>query len=164
MAITQSSDPSEEFPGLHLAYERATVSYQEIAPRYDAVNHRIDQLLTLTTTVTLAAPLIVAATHSGIELVSPLFLTAAFLFVVSLCLGGVARGFGSLTLIAPAELHAHWLGLHEREFKLRGVYWAGQHFEASARAIWQKSWMAHGMTGLLLIETLLLISWIGTGI
>ena len=47
-------------------------SYQEIGARFDAANQRTDGLLTLTSTVTLAAPLIVAATGTGATLRSPL--------------------------------------------------------------------------------------------
>ena len=62
------SDQHENFPSLDLAYERSLLSYQEIGHRYDAVNHRLDVLMTLTSTVTLAAPIIVAA---GAALVPP---------------------------------------------------------------------------------------------
>ena len=136
-------------------------SYQEIANRYDAANHRIDGLLTSISTVTLAAPLIVAATSNGATLKSPLMVVAAILFALVLVVGVIGRGFvGGMTLIAPSDLYSQWLGLCETDFKLSGVYWAGQHFDKSARVIWWKSQMAHIMTGLFLAEVVVLLVWI----
>ena len=51
-------------------------SYQEIAARYDAANQRIDGLLTLTSTVTLAAPIVVAAAGGAPDFQSPALIVA----------------------------------------------------------------------------------------
>ena len=58
MTAEPPSEPdSDDFPSLDLAYGRAITSYGEMAGhRYDEANRRIDGLLTLTSTVTLAAP------------------------------------------------------------------------------------------------------------
>lgn len=137
-------------------------SYQEVAHRYDAANQRIDGLLTLTSTVTLAAPLIVAATGTETDFRSPLLIAAAVLFIVVLFLGVVARGFvGGVTLMAPSDLYQGWLGLSPTEFKLSGVYWAGQHFDQTASVIWRKSWAAHFMTALFVAESVALLMWVG---
>ena len=157
-----TSDLSETYPGLDLAYDRAMASYQDIAQRHDAANQRIDGLLTLTSTVTLAAPLIVAATGTDTDFRSPLLIAAAILFVVVLVTGVIARGFvGGVTLMAPTDLYRGWLDLSPTDFKLSGVYWAGQHFDETASVIWRKSWAAHIMTTLFVAESLTLLAWVG---
>ena len=163
VAADQPSEPVEEFPGLDLAYERAMSSYQDIAQRHDAANHRIDGLLTLTSTLTLAAPLIVAATGTETDFRSPSLVAAALLFVVVLLIGVVARGFvGGVTLMAPTDLYQEWLDLSPIDFKLSGVYWAGQHFDQTASVIWRKAWAAHIMTALFVAESLMLLAWVGS--
>ena len=163
MAIEQPSELHEEFPGLGLAYDRAMASYQEIGARFDAANQRIDGLLTLTSTVTLAAPLIVAATGTGATLRSPLLAVVAGLFAAVLLLGVAGRGLvGSLTLVDPSDLYEDWLGLRETEFKLDGVYWAGEHFEHGMNVVWRKSLMAHTMTALFTAEVVVLLAWIAS--
>lgn len=161
MTADESTEPVEEFPGLNLAYERAMASYQEIAARYDAANQRIDGLLTLTSTVTLAAPIVVAAAGGEPDFRSPALIVAVVLFAAALVLGVIARGFaGGSRLIGPSSLYADWLELSPSEFKLNGIYWAGRHFGQTADAIWRKSWAAHTMTVLFLIEGIALLAWI----
>ena len=163
MAENQPSEPRVDFPGLDLAYERAMASYQEIGARFDAANQRIDGLLTLTSTVTPAAPLIVAATGTGATLRSPLLAVVAGLFATVLLFGVAARGLvGSLTLVGPSDLYEDWLGLGETEFKLDGLYWAGEHFEHGMNVVWRKSLLAHAMTALFAAEVVVLLSWIAS--
>ena len=165
MAIEQPSELHEEFPGLDLAYERAMASYQEIAARYDAANRRVDGLLTLTSTLTLAAPLIVAATDTGTALRSPILVVVAGLFAVVLLLGVAGRGLaGTLRFVDPFDLYESWLGLDETDFKLEGVYWAGEHVDHGMRVVWRKSLAAHAMTALFAVEVLALLVWIGTAL
>ena len=165
MAAEQSAAPVEEFPGLDLAYERAIASYQEIAARSDAANQRIDGLLTLTSTVTLAAPIVVAATGTGAALRSPILLVVAGLFAVVLLLGVAGRGLaGTLRFVDPFELYESWLPLEQTDFKLESVYWAGEHVDHGMRIVWRKSLAAHVMTALFAVEVLTLLVWIGTAL
>ena len=139
-------------------------SYQEIAARYDAANQRIDGLLTLTSTVTLAAPIVVAAAGGDPDFRSPALIAAVVLFSAALLVGAIARGFaGKSRLIGPSSLYADWLGLSPSEFKLNGIYWAGEHFRQTADAIWRKSWAAHAMTVLFLAEGIALLVWVWYG-
>ena len=163
MAIEQPSELHEEFPGLGLAYDRAMASYQEIAARDAATGQRIDGLLTLTSTVTLAAPLVVAATGTVPPLQSSLLVAVAALFATVLVLGVAGRGFvGSPKSVNPADLYEAWIDLDEIEFKLEAVYWAGEHFEHGMRVVWRKSLIAHAMTALFIIEIVALLVWIGS--
>lgn len=163
MTADQSTDLAEELPGLDLAYERAMASYQEIVARYDAANQRIDGLLTLTSTVTLAAPIVMAAAGGEPDFRSPLFVAAVVFFSVGLILGVGARGFfGGTRIIGPSSLYEDWLELSPPEFKLNGIYWAGEHFRQTATAVWRKSWAAHALTVLFILEGAALLLWIAT--
>ena len=137
-------------------------SYQEIVARYDAANQRIDGLLTLTSTVTLAAPIVMAAAGEP-DFRSPLFVAAVGFFTVGLILGVGARGFfGGTRIIGPSSLYEDWLELSPTEFKLNGIYWAGEHFRQTATAVWRKSWAAHALTVLFILEGAALLLWIAT--
>ena len=163
MTTEQPSELHEQFPGLDLAYERAMASYQGIAARDAATGQRIDGLLTLTSTVTLAAPLVVAATGAVTPLQSPLLVAVAGLFATVLVLGVAGRGFvGSPKSVDPADLYEAWIDLDEIEFKLEAVYWAGEHFAHGMRVVWRKSLIAHAMTALFIIEIVALLVWIGS--
>ncbi|MXW35896.1 MAG: hypothetical protein F4Z60_10480 [Chloroflexi bacterium] len=138
-------------------------SYQGIAARYDAANQRLDGLLTLTSTVTLAAPLIVAATGAASALQSPLVVAVACLFAAVLVLGVAGRGVvGSPRLVDPADLYEDWIDLEEIDFELEAVYWAGEHFEHGMRVVWRKSLIAHAMTALFILEVVVLLAWIAS--
>ena len=156
------SEPgSDDYPGLDLAYERAMASYDQITHRYDEVNRRLDGLLTLTSTVTLAAPLIVSATDAGASLRSPVLVVVAVLFSAVLVLGVAGRGFvRSLRLVSPFDLSRERLRFDETTFKLDAIYWAGEHFEHGMRVVWRKSLIAHVMTALFLAEVVALLIWI----
>ena len=161
----QPSEHVDEFPGLDLAYERALSSYQEIAARDAATSQRIDGLLTLTSTVTLAVPLVVAATGAAPPLESPLLVAVAGLFAAVLVLGVAGRGFvGSPKSVDPTDLYEIWIDFDEIEFKLEAVYWAADHFQHGMRVVWRKAVIAHAMTALFIIEIVLLLAWIGSDV
>ena len=163
MTTEPTDDPRAEFPGLDLAYQLAMASYDQITHRYDEVNRRIDGLLTLTSTVTLAAPLIVSATDADASLRSPVLVVVAILFAAVLMLGVAGRGLvGSLRLVSPFDLSNERLRFDETTFKLDAIYWAGEHFEHGMRVVWRKSLMAHAMTALFLAEVVALLVWIGS--
>ena len=128
-------------------------SYQEIAARYDAANRRVDGLLTLTSTVTLAAQLVVAAAHDDPHFQSPALVDRGGpIRRRARALGVVARGFvGGSRLIGPSSLYEGWLELSPSEFKLNGIYWAREQFQRTADAIWRKSWGALRHDGALCI-------------
>ena len=163
MTAEQSAEPVEEFPGLDLAYDRAMASYQEISTRDAATSHRIDGLLTLTSTVTLAAPLVVTATGAGPPLQSPLLVAVVGLFATVLVLGVAGRGFvGSPKSVDPSDLYDDWIELDQTEFKLASMYWAGMHFQHGMRVVWRKSLIAHAMTTLFILEIIALLVWIAS--
>ncbi len=165
MATEQPPELLQEFPGLDLAYERAMASYQAIAARDAATGQRIDGLLTLTATVTLAAPLVVAATGAVPPLQSPLLVAVASLFATVLVLGVAGRGFvGSPKSVDPADLYQSWIDLDEIEFKLEALYWAGEHFAHGMRVVWRKSLIAHAMTTLFIVEIVTLLAWIASDV
>ena len=165
MATNQPATPVDEFPGLDLAYERAMASYQEIAARDAATGQRIDGLLTLTSTVTLAAPLVVAATGAAPAWQSPFLVAVACLFAAVLVLGVAGRGLaGSPRPVDPTDLYAEWIDLDETDFKLEAVYWAGEHFEHGMRVVWRKSLIAHAMTALFIVEIVMLLAWIANDV
>lgn len=106
-----------------------------------------------------------AAAGGAPDFQSPALIVAVVLFCAALVLGVTARGFaGGSRLIGPSSLYDDWLELSPSEFKLNGIYWAGEHFGQTADAIWRKSWAARAITVLFLVEGIALLVWIGAAL
>ena len=115
--------------------------------------------------MTLAVPLVVAATGAAPPLESPLLVAVAGLFASVLVLGVAGRGFvGSPKSVDPTDLYEIWIDFDEIGFKLEAVYWAADHFQHGMRVVWRKALIAHAMTALFIIEIVLLLAWIGSDV
>ena len=94
----------DQYPSVNVAYERAMASYQSMTERLESANQRIDSLLQLTITLTLAVPIAIGSLIEEPEFESPYALAAAVAFVLFLVTGFVARSLlGGLMLIDPAS-------------------------------------------------------------
>ena len=80
-------------------------------------------------------------------------------FVAMMFLGVLARVWGGVAVVSPADLYARWLHYSEWEFKKNAVYWAGKHFEKNWTVVNLKGWAATGMSALFLAETVFLLMW-----
>ncbi len=154
----QSFDP-ENYPSLDLAFRQGVRSYSQVAARLTAVHGRIDALQWAVIWLTVAFPIGVRAADGAASFTSGFAIAAFALAGVTVFLGLAARAWSGMTLVNPARLYAHWLHLPEKEFKLRSLYWAGQHFEENSRAVNRKSLLASLMVLLLLVEVGLFVAW-----
>lgn len=131
--------------------------------RVDSSNRRLDSLLQLAVTLSLAAPVGIASLINDPNFESIYAGGAAAAFVVFLAIGFVARsvlGEGGVVLLDPSTHYNEWLDLTEAEFKIRSVYWAGQHFDRNATTVWNKAWASYLMMAAFLIEIALIIAWV----
>lgn len=149
----------DEWPSVGPAYDLAIASYQVAYQRLDAVDGRIQTLQTYVASVTLGVPVIVTAIESNPALDSIWFILAMLAFVGVFLIGASTKEFGSMKGISPTILYDEWLRIEEPEFKRTLIYWAGMHFEYHTKLINFKGWAANAMTGLFLLEGLMLVVW-----
>src|SRR5437016_12306315 len=119
---------------IELAYPIAVNSYDWAAQRYDAVDARIQTILSIGMTGTLAMPVAFSALKLSVVRPWAAYLASA-LFVLAVCIGTYARLCGDLKLVTPKVLYEKWLGFEASEFKRNLVYFAGQHMEQNRAAI-----------------------------
>ncbi|MCY3602374.1 MAG: hypothetical protein OXH12_04765 [Chloroflexi bacterium] len=151
---------SREYPGADLAYDIAVESFALAERRRDAVHQRIDVLLSFVTTVTVAAPVIVASVFQRPDFNSPLLLAAGGVYTL-LVLGALgARLVGSLRQVSPKLLYERWLHLEEPEFKRRMIYWAGEYADEARKLTNLKALAATVMAVLFVVEGALFLAWI----
>lgn len=157
---SNGSEISREYPGTDLAYDIAVESYSLAERRRDAVHQRIDVLLSFVTTVTVAAPVIVASVFEEPNFNSPLLIAAGVVYLL-LVVGALgARLVGSLRQISPKLLYERWLHLEEPEFKRRMIYWAGEHADAARKVTNLKALVATILAVLFVVEGALFLAWI----
>ncbi|MEX2446856.1 MAG: hypothetical protein WD734_05890 [Dehalococcoidia bacterium] len=148
----------QKYPGVPFAYEFVLPSYEAMFARVEAATSRIDSIVTLSTTLTLAAPALVASV-TGAPLTSRWLYAALVVFMLLLVLAIGMRTRSVITIVSPAVLYETWLHLDEFEFKRRAVYWAGEHFEKNSRTVYRK-WIVAQIVGVLFAaEAVLLAIW-----
>jgi hypothetical protein len=76
----------QQYPGVELAYPIALDSYRVAQNRWEAVDVRIQSLLAVAATVTLATPAVFAAVGIGVR--RDWFIAAIVCFVVGASVGG----------------------------------------------------------------------------
>jgi len=154
------NNEGSQYPSVELAYEFVKPSYDWLQNRLDAVNSRIEFLLTFVSSVTVAAPIFVRALFSDIGFGSLWFKAAVVVFVLSAIVGIIGRIYSGLKLISPQKLYDEWLSWSEWEFKKNVLYWAGQHFKYNASLVNRKANFAIVMSLLLVAEIVFIVLWV----
>jgi hypothetical protein len=135
---------------LDLAYQIAVSSYDWAAKRFDAIDARIQTVLGVGLSVTLAIPVGISALKLSAD--SRWIGGAVLLFILAIAVGTHARLLGELTLVTPKVLYDKWLGLSEEDFKRNLVYFAGQHMEMNRDLIARKHRLLAIVTVIFLME------------
>jgi hypothetical protein len=157
--MTESQD---KYPGVKPAQAFILPSYQWAVARVDAIDSRIQTFIQFAATVTLGVPALARAVRTGISFDSRWFYGALATFAVIVIVGVVARARGSLVVLSPAILYEKWLGRSEWEFQKDLLFFAGEHFNKNTRLVERKAREFSWMTGLFVLETALLLVWLGT--
>ena len=160
MAEERSAQGGGEYPGADLAYDIAVESYALAERRRDAAHQRIEVFLSFVTTVTVAAPVVVASVFTDPDFRSPLLLAAGGLYLGIVVLSLVARPLGSLRQISPKLLYEGWLHLDEADFKRQMIYWAGEHADEARQRTWLLAQLANTMVILFVAEGTLFLVWL----
>ncbi len=151
-----------QYPSVDLAHELVKPSYDWMVTRLEAINSKIQGLLTLADTVTAALPIITKALFSDIAFSSPWFYVAMAAFAFLVVTGIVGLRIGSIMLLSPKILYDKYLHYSHWEFKQKVIYWAGEHFDKNKKLIDKKAYFRDAMTIFLLVEILCICLWIVT--
>jgi hypothetical protein len=139
---------------IDLSYLIAVESYEWAAKRYDSMDSRIQSILGLGMTLTLAAPIGFSALRLSVN--HGWFIAAAIFFILALCAGTIARFLGSLIVLSPRVLYEKWLKLSEYEFKKKLILYAGRHLDKAARVVLIKHRFLIAVAVMFLLEVLCL--------
>jgi hypothetical protein len=151
--------PEEQWPSVPLAYEFVRPSYDIMLRRFETVEGRIRALVTLTGTLTFAAPVFARSVRPDIPLASLWFILAASAAILVVGLGVVATVFWTVRLYDPCELYEKYLEWTAWEFQKNMLYWAGDAFKRNAASLRRKAGLADAMALFFLAEISFLVVW-----
>jgi hypothetical protein len=154
------TDNPDDYPGVEAAQMFIVPSYQWMLSRLEAADSRINTLLTFIATTTFGVPTLAQAVWPEIPLDAPWLIVALLLALFIVGFGLRARTKGGILLPHPTTLFDRWLGKSERGFQKDALYFAGQHFEANRVLVEWKAAAVNRMSGLFIVELVLLYLWI----
>jgi hypothetical protein len=162
--MTEEREPTElDYPGIESAQAFILPSYQWLLTRLEAADSRLQALVTLTATVTLAAPALGKALHPNISFRGWAFVLAMILAAL-VVLGGIGfRVWGALVLPDPAVFYAKWREKTKLRFQADALYFAGQHLQSNTRLVARKAAAVTAFTGMFIGELALLFQWLAHG-
>lgn len=157
--MNQSEAKTNEqiYPAVDLAYPLAVASYEQVQKRLDIIDNRLQTVIALGATVSLAVP--TWASTKGLDFSSRWFIAAASVLACGLVLGTFARVVGNTILINPSRLHKDWLSFSEWEFKQNFIHYAGIHFEANRALARRRGQLTTATVVLFILGGLLLSVW-----
>lgn len=151
-----------QFPSVELAYEFVKPSYDWMLIRFEAVNNKIQNLLTFAVSITAALPLFTKAIFDEVNFCSGWFYSIIVFFAFLVIIGVIGMRIGVITLVHPEKLFNECLNLSNWEFRKTMIFWAGEHFNANNKIIDKKCLLRDIMIIFLLVEILFAIVWITT--
>jgi hypothetical protein len=157
---TNENEDEAQFPSVELAYEFVKPSYDWMLSRLEAINTKIQGLLTFATTLTVAMPIFAKAIFDDVDYNSWWFYGAIIGYVLLTVIGIWGIRKGNIRLVHPKNLYDKWLDKSPWEFKKDTIYFAGEDFEDNKKIIEGKSLCRDIMTILLLVEIFSIIVWI----
>jgi hypothetical protein len=152
----------EEYPSVSIAYDLSLKSSESLLKRLEAVEGRLQWILTAGVTIT--AGYSVALKGQQVNLHSKLFYCAAACFILAIAIGSIARGFGKFEILNPAKLFNDYLHEDEWEFKKDMIYWQGNMFNKNLRLVNLKAHLANIVATLFFLQVALLSVWVMMGV
>ncbi len=157
-------DPESLWPSVNLANAFVIPSFELARQRLADVESRLQNLIALTSTVTVAAPVVHSSIVKPADFTSVWFLLAVGIFLVVVIVGLLSKALGELHVISPKLLYEKYLHFSAWEFQKNILYEAGQSFESNRSLVNVKGRAAVVLTALFCIEMCCLIVWIMQGV
>ena len=149
----------KQYPSLPLAYDIAISSYDGAQRAMDAIDGRLQTMITFIATSTTGVVAIASARSMTFH--STWFFVAIVLAGISLLLGLIARYFGRLKVLDPKNLYEqNWLADSTAVFQKDLIFYAGEAFEHNTEII-HKKWLSSMIMGFIFVlEAICLVSWL----
>jgi hypothetical protein len=162
MMENKVNDEESKYPSVGLAYEFVKPSYDWMLNRIEAVNNKLQGLLTLATAITFSMPIFAKAIFDEVDFQSVLFYGAIVAYILFVGIGMFGIRMGKVKLVHPQKLYEQWLSDSTWEFRKDTIYFAGLDFEDNKKIIDKKSLLSAIMNIVLVGEILAFIFWIAT--
>lgn len=124
------------YPSIDLACPIAVSSYESMMKRFDALDTKIQNLMSFAITTFLIIPTI--GNSKQLPFNSVLFILSALLLSASVGISIIARKSGKVVLLNPQELYDGWLDFDQIEFKKNIIFDAGKSFKQMEDCIERK--------------------------
>ena len=143
-----------------MLYDQIPASYEQMIPRLEAMEKRLQDLMLFSTSFLLPGPAIVVLALNPASLQSYFFYLATGLALLNLVIGTITRFFGGKLLLPQPQLpDSPWAKLTSREFKTESLRYAHFNARKNSELVNSKGNWAAGMTVVFLAEISMLIVW-----
>ncbi len=152
----------EDFPSIDDAYKLAMEFYAFAIQRADALDARIQSVMSFSSAVTFALPLAIHNLSLDINSNWTLVLAALILIELGVYLAGrFFVGWGKLEVLSPLKIYNQHLRKAPAEFKKDMIYYAGQSWDENNRKILTPRWRLTVTLSLVLAtKVLLFFAWV----
>lgn len=150
----------ESLPSVEIAYPIALEAYETAVKRFDAVDSKLNTLVTFAVTVSLAVPVLAQAKNLSFR--STWFTVAALAFTAGIGVATYARIVGNLMLLSPRVLYDQFLDLEPWQFKRHMIDWAGENWEHNKTLINRNGTLAAIAAILFALEVVAVAAWVMT--
>jgi hypothetical protein len=148
----------QTLPSVETVYPLAIQSYETAVKRFDALDSKLNTLVTFAVTVSLAIP--VLANSKGISFHSYWFGVAALAFILGIGVATYARVMGTLYLLDPRVLYDSYLDLEPWQFKRHAIDWAGDNWQHNKNLINRNGNLAALAATLFALEAVAVGAWV----
>jgi len=148
----------QTFPAVETVYPLAIAAYDTAMKRFDAVDSKLNTLITFAVTVSLAVP--VLASTKNLSFRSYWLVAAVLFFVFGVGSATFARLKGKLILLDPKVLYDSYLDLDEWGFKRHTIYWAGENWRHNQGLINRNGALAAIAATLFALEAVAVGAWV----
>jgi hypothetical protein len=135
--VMNEKELKKNFPSLDLAYEIAIDSYELLIKRIDALDSRLQNMLTFSITLLVAVPTV--AKLREINFNSCCFVLGISYLIFSIVVAFYARLMGNIKVLKVKKIYENNLHLNESQFKHDIICWAQFDQEANIGLL-KKMW------------------------
>lgn len=158
-------DPPEAPPApiepesLDLAFDFVKPAYEMAERRFNAIESRLQSLLTYAITVAVGAPVVVKAMAQSAE-ADFWFYVSMWAFLVVLIAGSWVKIRGGLSMLDLATLHKHFLKLPPGEFRENVVFFAARHQTKNTDRANAKGYATNILTIFFAVQAGAILAWV----
>lgn len=156
--MSQTKYTKETLRSVEEVYPLAIAAYDTAIKRFDALDSKLNTLVTFAVSISLVVPVI--AHNSSQSFRSIWFAVAALAFVAGIAVATFARLKGALNLLDPKVMYDSYLDCEPWDFKRRAIYWSGENFRHNQDLINRNGALAAVAAILFALEAVSIGAWV----